>query len=303
MKRNNINTLSVFIVFCLLLLSTTITCNAEQGNPDYTKVSTFLFPETNSWTPVRKMKIPDKKYVRSHENQLRNAYRESKFGKEWEDKYCSFIGRVFSEDRSFPNNLYIHDADGDSNLDVIYTGLSQCAEGNSTIIWFGTKHGFVIKQDIFWHTLALRVKEGNPVRLSSVAVGCCGSVIDEYYVGPLFNLRNQGIRNITSTTTLPQKDEKPVPFVATNSELVLRSSPERKDTYDEGLSGWLGVAVFGNILTKFLPGCSGSIIGRHVDRESKLWLFVVVDKKCDALRAHVPYNVSAGWIEAATIKQ
>jgi len=280
-----------------------IPCNGEPANPDYGKVSTLLFPETNSWSPIQKMKIPDKKYLRSHENQLRNAYRQSKFGKEFEDKDCSFISRVFSEDSSFPNNFYIHDADGDGNVDVIYTGTSQCAEGHSTVIWFGSKHGFVIKQDVFWHMLALRIKEGSPVRLSSVAVGCCGSVIDEYYVGPLFNPRNQGIRSITSTTRLPQKDEKPVPFVAINSELILRSSPERKDTYDEDSSAKLGVAVFGNILTKFLPRCSGSIIGRHVDNESKMWLFVVVDEKCNPLRTHVPYNVSAGWIEGATIKQ
>jgi hypothetical protein len=249
------------------------------------------------------MRIPENKYLRSHENQLRDAYLKSKFGKEWEDKDCSFISRIFSEAWGFPNNFYIHDADGDGKLDVIYTGTSQCAEGNSTVIWFGSKHGFVIRQDVFWHVLALRVKEGSPVRLSSVGVGCCASVIDEYYVGPLFNLRNQGIRSITSTTKLPQKEEKPVPFIATNSELVLRSSPERKDTYDDGLSGLQGVAVFGNILTKFLPGSSGRIIGRHLDSESKLWLFVVVDERCNPLRIHVPYNVSAGCIEASTIKQ
>jgi hypothetical protein len=294
---------SRIIFFCLFLSLAANICSGEESNPSYMKVSALLYPETKSWTPVNKMKVPTEAYLRKYETQFRKAYNKSKISKEeWESKGCSFINRIFSEEFHFPKNFYIQDLDSDGYMDVIYTGSNQCAEGNSTVIWFGARNGFVIKQDILWQVLTIRIKEGSPVRLSSVEVGCCGSVKDEYYIGTLLNIRNQGIRSITRTTYLPTPDEKIVPFIAKDGELVLRSTPAVNDLYDENESGFVDAAVFGNVLTKLLPGCSGNIVGRYIDKESKPWLFVILDEKCNVLRTHVPYSVSAGWIDALSIK-
>lgn len=289
------------IATCLLVFTISATCNGAQENSDPSRVSLLLFPETKSWTSIKQFTVPSIKYLRDNQTLLTNSYQNANLYREMESKDCSFIERIFSTKWDFPKHFYTFDVDGDGNLDVIYSGSSQCAEGDSTLIWFGNKLGFTIKQETLWKVLTLRIKQGIPVRLSSVDLPCCGGTIETYHKGQLVNPAMEGTRNLINYTALPKKDEIPTPFTAPNTDLILRSSPVIDDTFDESSSHMEERAVLGNILSKYLPGSSGNIFGREYDAKSKLWLFVVISDESKYLRTYIPYDVDAGWIEATTI--
>ncbi|HBG05833.1 MAG: hypothetical protein A2075_03215 [Geobacteraceae bacterium GWC2_58_44] len=289
----------ILLLFVVVLLSFDLSY-AEESSPDYEKVSAILFPDTANWYPLKKMKPAEKRFLRKLFPELRRAYSVSRMGKEWEGKHCSFIERAFSEEYAFPGGFYLHDLNVDGIQDVIYSGSTQCAEGNSTLIWFGTRKGYEVKQDVFWPMQALRIKEGNPVKISSVEVSCCGAVTDEYFVGPLNNLRLEGTRRITSTTEIPETAGDQLPF-STKADMHLRSSAALNDTYDEEASGFLNLAVFGNILSKYLPGCTGNAISRRNDAKGDSWCFVILDEACEPLRFHIANSVSAGWTSCGSV--
>jgi len=287
------------IPFLLLSFATPCLSFGNEDSPDYLNISSMLFPETSTWgTLTRKVDGDTLKRIKP---KLIGAYTKSKIGKEKESEDCSFIERVFSEEYSFPQGFYSYDADGDGVPDIIYTGSSHCNEGGSTLIWFSRGDEYAVDQDVFWDVLTLRIKPGQPVRLTSVSVGCCGSDNDEYFVGILKNVRMDGIRSITTGTVLPEKQGKRQPFIADKKEFSLRSSPIENDDYDPEGSAIRAVAVLGNILSKYLPGCTGQVIGEKKSENQKLWYYVSLDEKCNPLRTYISSNVSAGWVAAEDI--
>ncbi|MBI5453605.1 MAG: hypothetical protein HY956_03155 [Deltaproteobacteria bacterium] len=140
------------------------------------------------------MRKADRAYLEKNEAQLRKAFSWSKIGKERDSTDCFFLGREMFSNQLYADSFYLHDVDADGRLDVIYAGHAYCAEGNSTLIWFGDRDGFVIKeQHVFDNILALRIKEGTPVQLSSVEEGCCADEIDRYHLGTIDAPRKQNI--------------------------------------------------------------------------------------------------------------
>jgi hypothetical protein len=82
----------------------------------------------------------------------------------------------------------------------------------------------------------------------------------------------------------------------------LRQSPETLDQYDEVSSHHADHAVFGNILSKFVPGATATIAGRQKDKLGNEWLFVIVDRDSNALAYHRPFRVNAGWTKTEKAK-
>jgi hypothetical protein len=113
-------------------------------------------------------------------------------------------------------------------------------------------------------------------------------------------MRRGGSKAITSKTQLPKQAVSTVSFT-TGKELVLRSSPRKIDTYDEVASEMTDGAVFGNILSKYLPGCTGHLLGRQPVHGKESWCFVVLSRECNPLRTHAAYSVNSGWTNCGTL--
>lgn len=290
----------IFFCFIFLLPICSIS-HAEESQNNHAATSAFLFGDTLSWTPVNKMRKPDKAYLKENKKRLRDAYFANRTWNNEKTSCPSFIDTIFSPQADYNKFFRLHDLDKDGVLDVLYTGDAICEEGDVTLIWYGHRNGFAVANGIE-NILVIRINEGPELNLSSVEVGCCTDMVDRYFVGSFYNNPRSRSINILKTTRFPEQSEKPAPFIVKDRELILRSSPEVKDEYDEDASSLNNVAIFGNIVTKYLPGCSGNIISSHKDADSKLWYFVVLDELCGSLRTHVPYNVSAGWIDSTNIK-
>ena len=291
--------LKLVITVLVLLQAAPCLSHADYIQPDYLKISSMLFPETSSWSVLARNIDGD--ILNRIKPKLVEAYAKSKIVKGKESEGCSFIERAFSTEYFFSQGFYNYDADGDGITDIIYTGTSLCNEGNSTLIWFRRGDEYAIEQDVFWDVLTLRIKPGQPAQLATVSVGCCGSDNDEYYVGILKNIRMNGIRNVTTGTVFPEKQGKRISFVADKKEFNLRSAPVEHDSYDPDESAMRAVAVLGNILSRYLPGCTGQVIDEKNIENSKLWYFVSLDEKCLPLRTYISSNVSAGWVAAEDI--
>jgi hypothetical protein len=171
------------------------------------------------------------------------------------------------------------------------------------LIWYAIDNGFEVRQDILWEIKALKIYPGKDLQLSSVAVGCCADPIDEYYLGNVSSVRADGIIRTTKTTVQPNKLSDTRKHFRNGGETILRGSPEKKDAYDRSLSGLEQMAIFGNILSKYLPGVTGSILAKRKDKQGRLWLYVLIDEQSKLLRYHNPYSVNAGWILKQNIKE
>jgi hypothetical protein len=297
-----------FVILPTFFLLSAGFATPQENEVDYAKVLTVLFPETESWVPLNQMRQLGREDVKKIEPELREAYFESRISKGQEGKECSFISRLFSTSYEYRDNwkcFQQFDVDADGTEDVVYSGPSLCFNGNSTIIWFGGRGGFTIKQTEWWPVKALRIAPGKPAMFGSVTVSCCAEVIDEYSMGNFENIRHQGPRRIPKGATIPSLAISPLKFSAPDQELVLRASPEINDKYNEALSGLMSNAVFGNVLSKYLPGCTGTIVGRNKDGSSDLWYFILLDEACELLRTHspyCPYEANAGWVKASSVK-
>ncbi len=278
--------------------------SGQTKDLDYDRILTILFPETASWIPLKTMPRLGWADVKKIAPELTKAYLESKIDKASEGPECSFIQRLFAERdfQYFHNSFYRFDIDKDGADDIVYSGQHPCLTADGTIIWFGGKDGtdhFMVRQRVVWPMETLRIVPGTPPLVGSVAVNCCAALDDDYFTGDFDNLRWPGHRKILKRTVIPSSVLKPMKFTTPDQELVLRSSPAVDDEYNKGFSEYISTAVFGNILARYLPGCSGTIVGQDKKEGGELWYFVLLDEDCKSLRTHNPYDVNAGWISAS----
>lgn len=284
-----LSTIAVFVLFACFF------GKADGNENNCTKISELFFPETRNWQSIESAPALDKARFSKIKKQLRQSYYAANLTGKMESNECSFINRVL-EDKDIKDFKSI-DANSDGVKDIIYTGSAQCAEGDVFLIWYGVGNSFEIRQANLWEAKALKIKQGKKLELTSVAAGCCASPIDEYYLGDIVNIRVKKIIRTTKTTVQPKRIGTRHHFKNAN-ETVLRSSPKIENSYDESLSGLQNVAVFGNILSKFLPGTTGDILAEQKDKNGKLWAYVLLEEQSDLLRYHSPFNVNVGWIES-----
>ena len=278
-------------------LATVIFASAFRGPVatqaiDPTVLSEWFFPETKAWTSVEKLPSPDVKKFDKLKDALRAAC--EKTDSNFRQVNACLISAIL--DPKGRNSLRIADINLDGINDVIYSGDAFCQEGDATLVWYGTKDGFQVKLDHIWPLRALKIRMGDEPRISSLAVGCCGDMIDTYFVGKLFNPRIEGSVQMYRGTAKPDKaliEDRPYQNA---SETILRSSPMTDDKYDPNLSGREDQAVFGNVLSRYLGGATGRVIFTQIDKDQRTWAFVIMSAASNPLRYHIGYQANVGWI-------
>ncbi|SRR6266581_4344347 len=277
---------------CLLWLALVIGARTAIADNRQEQVSAVLYPATKSWRLVSAAPKVSPELLRSIREKLRTMYLSSKLEKAFlEGPDCSFIARALEPSES--SSFYEMDFDEDGKRDVVYAGSAQCAEGEVTLIWFQTAEGYMVRQPVLWPLRVLRVSP-NAETMSSVAIGCCGDPVDQYHLGNLQNLRQYSSVRVTKETLLPRESLTSPRTFHSSSETRIREAPLEKERYDRGRSKFMGHAVFGNVLRKYLPGVSGVVLATET-RKGRQWAFVVANSDDERLLIEAPYGVDAGW--------
>lgn len=267
-----------------------------QQNSSPADISEILFPETKSWKLFEALPKVTPAQLASIRRDLQSAYKASKEARSLEVEDCSFLERIMDADNI--NALRTIDLDLDGILDVVYGGSALCAEGDVTLVWFGKKSGYALREFPAWRLMPLRLLPGKMPGVSAVASGCCGDPIDEYTLGTLEGLRGQGFIHMPKNLQMPNKKTKrtAIPFKS-KLPVTLRNAPLKRDAYDSHGSAFMDHAVYGNILSRFLPGLSGTVLAEEQGKNGKSWLFVKLSNDNGPLRHDAPFKVEAGWIE------
>ena len=280
----------VLLLFAIMLAATAGAADYERSN--HLRVSEILFPETRGWQAVDSLSSPGMDALLRDKERLRALYLETEQRRESPE--CSFITRALDE-RFDPERFRSADLNGDGFEDVIYSGPAQCAEGYAAVIWFGGKNGLSTKPVKYVPLELLNVEAGGQRRLSSCMPGCCGDIVDEYFVGKLVNPRLLARVRVHHQLSLPEEMELVSEEYASQDKLVLRQAPVENDEYDRNMSGALAHAVFGNVVAEYLPGATGRIVARFEDGKGACWGLLIVDEASHALRIGAPERINAGW--------
>jgi hypothetical protein len=121
------------------------------------------------------------------------------------------------------------------------------------VVWFGVRRHYEVRQPVVWPLLARRFAP-HAEMVASVGAGCCGDMIDRYFLGTFRNFRQLSEVPLAQETVLPTTSlPAPKPYAAIG-ELKLRTAPRVSDRYDPERSEAFGHAAFGNIPRICLPG-------------------------------------------------
>lgn len=287
--------------FFLLLTAWLISAPCSvQAEPDFVAVSDVLFPESRTWPPLTSFPQLTGPEFDSLKKQLAQAFRAKASRQSFpEGPECSFIERAFEA-----NDLAAFrriDINRDGIPDIVYAGSAHCAEGDGTVIWFGSGSGYTVHEPAMWPLLLLRVSQ-DVKKVTSVGRGCCGASSDAYFLGNVSNFRQGGELMVLQGTALPGNHYHQPLFFSVRSSVRLRSTPEVLDSYDQGRSEFLGHAAFGNVVRTYMAGAKGHVLGRSNDK-NRNWLFVVMDSASDSLVLQDPYKgTRAGWLLADQVR-
>ncbi|NDI87333.1 hypothetical protein [Undibacterium crateris] len=277
---------------------------ASQAAPASTPLtaaekSLRLFPETRDWRTVSAQRTLSAAVLAERQPALLAAYRQAINNPDMlESADCSWSERAFLNDLRGAA-FYTLDINQDGHEDVLYTGSALCAEGNATLIWFGSAQGYKVKQDGLFREQVLRISSDGS-QFSSIADACCGAQTEEYFIGSSDNLRQFATAKLRTDTQLPEHTANQKNSISAHQALILRSSPSQQDHYDTGLSRMMRHAVYGNIVRRYLAGASYRILGSEY-RQGQHWLFISVNADSDRLVTQDPYQgVRSGWIRVAS---
>lgn len=273
---------------------------AQAAAPDTAvPISERLFPTTRSWVSVAATPVLKKERLAAVRAQLKSGYLASKSLGEFESPDCSFIQRALDDEGS---SFHVVDINGDGLDDIIYTGPALCAEGSRTVVWYLVGGKYALTGDQAWSVRALKIRPGKSPSISSVAAGCCADPMDEYHLGEFTNIRMQGSVKVTKDTVHPESSLASPKAFKSLREIALRSAPAASNAYDEGRSQMMAHAIFGNILSRFLQGASGSVLAEREDKSGVLWAYVRIESDSDALRKDAPYLANVGWVEMKDLR-
>lgn len=293
-----------YILCLLLLFIPSVVLAGEKRESD---LSMMLFPETTAWIDITNLPRVTEAWLDRWKWKLRFAYLENSPGKPLETSSCSFITKALYEGDATAN-LYLADIDTDGILDVVYVGSAHCLEGDLTIIWHGskTKTGdWTVsehKPDIL-QVRGLKILPAPEPKISSVIVGCCSDPVDQYLVGYIFNPYRLHRLNVLHDLAFPVNFLPGQERVILSTETVLRSSPDESNDFKESTSSFIGHAVFGNILRKYLPGVEALVLARLEQSHGAEWAFVIVSESNDRFVYHSPYSVNVGWVKTNTAQK
>ena len=290
------------VLVCLLLVSLLApAAHARGSGSDRRDISQILFPETKTWQNVDSLPQPDTKMILRDRWLLRSIYLKSRGNFKTrgptltEEPDCSFITRALYEHLDM-GELRSVDMDGDGNLDIAYFGYAECNEGDAAVVWFGKPHGLAERDVAIVPFQVLRLETTDPRRICSVQRGCCGDRVDEYFMGDLLNPRRLAQVRVHNGLDLPTGMEIAHEPYAARNKIVVRVAPIERDEYDPAASGFMGRAVMGNIVARYLPGAEGTILAYFKDEKGRRWGLLEFDKNSRSLRSDVAYDVDVGWM-------
>ena len=284
------------VLVCLLLM-TFLAPGAHAGvvSSQY-DFSLILFPGTKTWQPVDSLPRPDMKVILRDRELLKSIYLKTQQKMLIERPECSFITRALYEHldgRSFKSV----DMDGDGIADVAYFGLNQCDEGYAAVVWLEGPDGPLERDVTIIPYRVLRVDTTQSRRICGVEPRCCAGEADEYFVGDLLN--PTGIADIRVHIGLDLPAGMKIvhePYVVRRTTIA-RLVPVERDEYpsDSTLYTSRG-SDRGNIVAKYLPDATGTILAYFKDYKGRRWGLLEIDKESRALRSGVTYDVDVGWI-------
>ena len=285
----------MFPFFWFIALLAAATHAADSERPNHNRISEILFPDTRDWQAIDSLPSPEMDRMLRDRWLLRSIYLKTEQHVLMEAPECSFITRTLYE--RFDSKLFrVADLDGDGLADIVYFGDGECMEGYAAVVWFGAENGLATKAVRIIPFRLLKVETEGRRRMSSVKTGCCGDIVDEYFIGNLVNPRLFARVRVHGALDIPKEIELVSRDYHARRKLVLRQAPIRKDEYDRDASGALAHAVFGNIVAEYLPGAKGNIVAFFKDDEGKRWGLLLVDEASRALRIGGPENIDVGWV-------
>jgi hypothetical protein len=280
------------LCFMFLLIAA---AHAEDGNDrQCSRISQILFPETIDWQPMDSFPMPEMKSLLREKWRLRSIYLKTRKGALMEEPECSFITRALYEHFDM-SSFRSDDIDGDGFADIVYSGSAECNEGDAAVIWYGATGGLADRNVTIIPFRVLTIETGGLRRISSVSIGCCAGIVDEYFIGDLKNPRRFARVRVPKILDLPRAMEIASKGYVSRNELILRTSPKRDDEYDTVASDFMARAVFGNIIAKYLPGAKGQILSTFKDAAGMEWALLLVDNASRVLRFESPYDADVGW--------
>jgi hypothetical protein len=283
----------VLLLFAILLAAAAGAADYER--PNHLRVSEILFPETGDWQAVDSLPTPDAEEMLRNKEDLRSVYLATRRDGLMEAPECSFITRALDEYFDV-ERFRVADFDGDGFEDVMYSGSALCSEGYVAVIWFGGESGLSKRPVKIVPFKLLKTELEGGRGMSSVQPGCCGDIVDTYFVGDLVNPRRFARARVDCALSVPAEMEPVSEEYASRDTLVLRHDPLKDDEYDRIASEALAHAVFGNVVAEYLPGAKGRIVARFEDDEGARWGLLIVDEASHALRIGAPERINVGWV-------
>jgi hypothetical protein len=190
---------------------------------DPATTSALLFPETPTWRVVGTGSPLSSARLTALRSELESASRASALAKgQLAGSDCSCVERAIAAEN--PPAFRTIDIDEDGVEDIIYAGSVQCAEGDATVVWFGVRSHYEVRQPVVRPLLALRFAP-HAEMVASVGTGCSGDMIDRYFLGTFRNFRQLSEVPLAQETVLPTTSlPAPKPYAAIG-ELKLRTAP------------------------------------------------------------------------------
>lgn len=292
---NNMRACINFIVMTLLIIfvSPGIVYSQDSSEAKLLKTSQLLYPVSRNWKDFNSFPILNEQQIEKFEPAMRSLYMKSKHYDWMGDPSC-LVNRLFAKDEN-KKKLRFFDINGDGNKDIVYSDDTMCAEGNITIIWFGSKNGLDQTTPLIRSVKILKIESSGGPRITSVKVGCCGDPISEFFIGDIFIPSKTSVAYIFNLMTLPENLKISSSQFQASKEITLRYSPIKDDTYNKDMSEFVSHAVFGNIVAKYLQGAKGELVATYHDNSGIKWGLLIMDATSYVFLFYNPYKANVGW--------
>ncbi len=261
------------------------------------RIASLLFPESASWRDVAALPQPAARLFNALQVEtLWDRVRHADVALQ-NVPGCMGVLRMFYDPQNRPSfHMLAVPRWGEPGL--LYSGAANCREGGVTIIWKDASSLAQGTPAIDLNELVLRIEDAADPRVTTIAVGCCADPIDVYQLRLLLRQRVMASVRVEKALVLPDKLEAAHQMETVPRELVLRRAPVVDDTYDATMSGFYGVAAFGNIERRYLAGAKVTILGTWHDKKGAEWKLAEVPNALNAGRAtYSSTDAELGWMQ------
>lgn len=286
-----INGLTLTVNLFCFLISISAFSNDNSDPKEWVEI---LYPEARKWKDFESLPIAKFGKDGIQKRILSDSY--WKVNDRSADRTCDPIERIFAKPE---NHFRAFDINLDGKMDVIYSGPHPCAEGNLSITWIETSVGYASKDLYPQRRKILKINPGKAPEFVVVEIGCCDAAVDEYFKNGV-NYRGPFI--VFKNTMLPRNGLLQSKDINIKKEIVLRSSMALHEVYDKSSSEHLAMAVFGNVLGKYLPGANLKILAEDISNSGEKWSFVSMEG-AESLRYYSVEKANIGWVLSSQISE